>query len=75
MSKYKYFPDSAEEMTGFQLQFAFSEIVAEKTKGYPKESEVFQRVFKEALEEMSEISKKYVRKREREYFRRGMLVN
>ena len=74
MSKYKYFPDNAGEMTGFQLQFAFSEIVEEKTKGCKNGSEEFKSIYRDVLKEFGKISEIIIEK-ETEYFRQGILVN
>lgn len=74
MSKYKYFPDSAEELNSIALGYEFWKTVDEYTRGYDRGTEDYKRIFKEVLDESAEISK-IVTRRESELVQSGVIVN
>lgn len=74
MSKYKYFPDNAEELNSIALGYEFWKAMDEHTHGYKKETEHFKRMYKEISKERDQISK-IVTERESELVRNGWIVN
>lgn len=74
MSKYKYFPDNAEELNSIALGYEFWKTLDEHTHGHKVGTEYFQSMYKEISKERDQILK-IVTERELKLVRSGVIVN